>query len=106
MVKVIKLEQQYIEEHTDAVMDLFMISYSDVDYFQYGDIIMDSAKMNMIPEVIMWSINNKLPLLTKSELLKEVDRMVYRKDKVEDNHAYKFLIGLWREIKINEIIER
>lgn len=32
--------------------------------------------------------------------------MVYRKDKVEDNHAYKFLIGLWREIKINEIIER
>ena len=53
----------------------------------------------------MWSINNKLTLLPKDELLKEVNRMVYRKDKVEDNHAYRFLLSLWREIKINDIIE-
>jgi hypothetical protein len=103
MVKFVKLEDKLVELDSngkDMLMDVFMVSYSDKPYLKYGDIILDEVKENMTCEIIENYVNNE----NNENLEERINKVTYKEEVEEYSVTYKLLKGIWRDIKLNQLI--
>jgi hypothetical protein len=78
MVKIIKLKDCYRDKGDD--LDIFMVKYSDVNYIEYSDVIVD--------------------FLNKYKVCK----FLYKNSTDEDTKIYRHLKTIWRNNAIDIIL--
>jgi hypothetical protein len=94
MVKIIKLKDCYRDKGDD--LDIFMVKYSDVNYIEYSDVIVDFLNKSSILEIedYLNNLSNKY----------KVCKFLYKNSIDEDTKIYRHLKTIWRNNAIDIIL--
>ena len=104
MVKILKLKNKYIA--SDGEFDVFMVEYSDSHLFQKGNFILDKRDTKMTSKYIEKYINTEMhKTIPDEEKYSFVQNFIYKIDDPLNNiNINSFIINMWREYQIKNII--